>query len=209
MTPATRKKPRPKPKTAPDLITRAELARRKGVARSSAQRACNTFLAVAMVGDRVDAAHPAVVAWLGAAGAEGSAETPDETPLTKAEFARLTFRKRKAEAEKLEIANAARKGELVSRELVSTHVFGPLEELAQRLLRDHPKNTASQAFELLRAGGTVEDVEKLIRTDASMHLGAARDKVVRALRAMAARSEKVAPKPKKATRAPSARRGAK
>lgn len=210
MTSAPRQKRRPEPKLAPDLITRAELARRKGVARSTAQRACNTFLAAAMVGDRVDATHPSVVAWLGAtADAEG-----DIVDLTKADFARLTFRKRKAEAEKLELANAVRKGELVSREQVTTHVFGPLEELSQRLLRDHPKNTAHQAFELFHAGAPVEAIEKLIREDVSMHLSTTRDKVTRALRAMASRTtpkstSSAAPKAKSLRAAAARRRPAK
>lgn len=77
-------------------------------------------------------------------------------------------------------------GKLIEREFVQTYVFGVLEELSQRLLRDHPKTTAIRAFDLFSAGGTVEEAEELIRTDASSHLGPARRRVETSLRKKAA-----------------------
>lgn len=49
------------------LVTQAELARVRGVARSTVSRAVHQGgpLHAALHGDRVDAAHPAVVAWVG------------------------------------------------------------------------------------------------------------------------------------------------
>lgn len=55
------------------LVTRAELARRAGVSRPAATKACNGPLADAWDGKRVDLAHPTVVAYLEK---QGNAPTP-------------------------------------------------------------------------------------------------------------------------------------
>lgn len=84
------------------------------------------------------------------------------------------------------LKNEELSGKLISREFVQTFVFGPLEELSQRLLRDHPKNTARQIFELFTAGGSAEEAERIIRVDVSSHLVPAQRKVATALRKKAA-----------------------
>ena len=84
------------------------------------------------------------------------------------------------------LKNEELSGKLIDRSFVQQFVFGPLEELSQRLLRDHPKNTARQIYELFTAGGSAEEAEKLIRVDVSSHLVPARRKVETALRAKAA-----------------------
>jgi hypothetical protein len=54
----------------------ADLARRSGRARSTVTRACQGELRAALVNDRVNAAHPRVIAWARARGIDPAALTP-------------------------------------------------------------------------------------------------------------------------------------
>lgn len=183
--PETRKQP----KTAgSEFISRAELARRRGVARSTVSRACTGPLADAVAGDLIDASHPAVVAWL--AKSEPSerrqgAVDGGSTPTTKAELTQLLVRKRRAEAQKLELANAEKSGQLIEREFVSTYLFGALEEMSQRLLRDLPRRCSAQIWESFGTDGTREQAERMLRDEIGSELTRAKSKITRALRARA------------------------
>ena len=176
------KKPR---KTAvPELISFAELARRRGCNRSTATRAGKSVLACAVVGREVDAAHPTVVKWL--AGADpGPTETPGKDgkgPVpTREAFARLTYRKRLAETTKLELANAERRGDLIERDRVRTHVFGVLDAQNKRLL--YSKGTlVKRLYALAVSGASQEEGERFVGDTLSSVLRVTRDQVTRNLR---------------------------
>jgi hypothetical protein len=132
----------------------------------------------------LDTEHPAFIAWLsepargpdsmagaGVASAEAQANASNglQTP-TKAEMLALTKRKREAECEKLEIANAVRLGELISWELVTHHVFGLIDGCFKRLLGDASKAIASKVSTTLRAGGSLEEARRNVRDEISKHL---------------------------------------
>jgi hypothetical protein len=146
----------------PELISRAELARRRGCTRAAVTQVCRERLAVAVQGKKVDAAHPETRLWL--AGTDRGPTAPSaRTPRKPAKAAKVTraagraaakerrdrselfaiaMRKKRAEVAAIEIKVAERRGELISRELVERHLFGALRTLSARMLRDIPKNLA-------------------------------------------------------------------
>src|SRR5438874_13018817 len=99
-----------KKKHVRELITRAELARRKGVTRGAVTHACQGELAAAIVGRRLDANHELVRLWL--------AEPDGATTKT---YVELLFQKRAAEVRRLDLLNAETEGRLISRDLVRAH----------------------------------------------------------------------------------------
>lgn len=56
-----------------------------------------------------------------------------------------------------------RRGELVSREIVHTHIFGAIENAFSRLLQDAPRTIAARTIAANEAGEPLEDVENLVR----------------------------------------------
>jgi len=58
---------------------------------------------------------------------------------------------------------AKMEGSLIPRELVQTHIFGAIEAANLRLLSDTPKTLVRRLYALVKAGGSVEDGEKLAR----------------------------------------------
>lgn len=172
------------------LITRAEAARRKGIQRSSVSKACRAGgpLEAAVRGVQLDSGDPAFVVWItepprGPDAGSEAPESPQEpgTAPTKAEMLELSRRKRAAEADRLELQNAATRGELISRRLVETHVFGAIEASHKRLLGDAAKTIASKVFNSTRAKGTLEEALRLVREEISKHLRPTKDRVVRVL----------------------------
>lgn len=162
-----KKKPR---KRAPEMISRAELARRRGVARSSATRACAGRLKAAVAGDLVDANHPAVRKWLregdGAptpkASKTAAGVSAGATP-TAADFTALTYRIRKAQVEERESRLERMAGKLISAELVRQKVFGPIDELFHRLLTDFVANAASTTLAAAHSGASLTEMKALLR----------------------------------------------
>lgn len=168
------------------LISRAEAARLKGVQRSSVSKACHQggALEAAVRGSQLDPSDPAFETWLTEPqrGPDASAVGAPAAAPTKAEMLELSRRKRAAEAEKLELANAQTRGALIARELVRTHVFGALEATNKRLLGDAAKAIASKVFNATRAKGTLEDAVRLVREEISKQLRTTKDRVTRVLR---------------------------
>lgn len=169
-----KKKPR---KRAPEMISRAELARRRGVARSSATRACASRLKAAVAGDLVDANHPAVRKWLreGDTAPKPKAQKPaagvstSATP-TAADFTALTYRIRKAQVEERESRLERMAGKLISAELVRQKVFGPIEGLFHRLLTDFVSTAASTTLAAAHSGASLIDVKASLRGHLSSEL---------------------------------------
>lgn len=184
--------PRSRPKAPKkQLISRAALAREKGVSRAAVTQACRIDgpLSGAVNGALVDAGDPAVVAWLAeptrgpdsAASSIAGPECAGPDP-TKSEMLALTRRKREAECQRLEIANAVRLGELISWTLVTHHVFGAIESCFKRLLGDLPKTVTVRLFSMARSRDTsTEEGVKLVRAEISRHLKAMKVAAHRAL----------------------------
>jgi hypothetical protein len=159
-------------KTPPhDLVTRAELARRKGVTRGAVTHACKTRLAAARVGRRIDANHENVRQWL---------SEPDDAP-TKS-YAALLLEKRAAEVQRLTLQNRETEGRLISRELVKTHVFGAIDAANRRLLGNASKTIAHRVSALARAGAPVEEIERTVRDIIAQNLQFVKVTATRVLR---------------------------
>lgn len=180
------------------LVSRAGLARMKGVARSSVTRACSEGgpLHGALVGGQIDASDPLVVAWLtepvrGPAGADdggGPCEAGASVAApTKAEMLALTRRKREAEARRLELANAITEGKVISRALVETHVIGLINAQNLRLLRETAQTIAVHAHSMARLQSvSVPEIKTMVRDQISRALATTKDRAVRALRSPSA-----------------------
>jgi hypothetical protein len=183
----------------PELVSRAELARRRGVSRSAVTQLCAGRLAAAVHGRQVDAAHPEVLFWLAqadgaptATGSPSGSKPPKVSRSARAarraglkdrrdrsELFEINLRKRRAEVAALEIKVAERRNELISREMVERFVFGALRTLSARLLRDLPKTLAAQiptvpTFEERKAAIAKANSEAIARTRAAV-LRALRD----------------------------------
>jgi len=169
-----------------ELVPRARVAELKGVSRAAVTAACKDDgpLAQAVRGTKVDLNDPAAIVWLSEPqrGPDGAAQAAEAGPgPTKAQMLELSRRKRAAEAEKLELQNAQTRGSLISRELVKTHIFGGQEFLSKRLLGDAAKSIASKVFNSVRAKGTLEEAQRIVRDEISKQLRATKDKQVRLL----------------------------
>lgn len=93
----------------------------------------------------------------------------------------LAASKQIEEIQQKRLSNEEARGRLISRELVSAHVFGVLGGMTRKLLRDTPKTLARRVLGLGQ-GATVEDAERLIREHISSQIGPVKDKVTRSLR---------------------------
>lgn len=175
-----------------DPVSRAELARLRGCAKSTASRACNGPLRDAMLGDRVDVNHPAVQKWL-AAGASGpTSNAPSEQPAgspvppgdlpTRDDFLRVQFRRKEAEAARLESRNERDDGRLISRELVRTSVISYIETLNLRLLRNGAQTIATRVAAEAKGGASLEEMIELARGQISKELKEARRKAIAGIR---------------------------
>ena len=155
----------------PRLVSRAELARIAGVSRATVTELCKQgSLVDAVEGKHVDLDHPAARAYLERRGVspedvsslanfgEGSSEDLAElasilSPLTERFGTEPAFKewldalKKIEEIREKRLKNEALEGELISRELVKTHVFGAIESSNRRLLSATPQTiTAAQTI---------------------------------------------------------------
>jgi hypothetical protein len=72
--------------------------------------------------------------------------------------------------------------QLISRELVKTHVFGFLEAGNRRLLGDTPKTIARRLYSLARSDAPIEEGEKLVREIIGSQLNPQKERVSKLLR---------------------------
>ncbi len=169
-----------------ELVSRARVAELKGVSRAAVTAACKDDgpLAQAVRGTKVDLNDPASIVWLSEPqrGPDGAAQAAEAGPgPTKAQMLELSRRKRAAEAEKLELQNAQtpRQSHL-ARAREDAHLRRP-GFLSKRLLGDAAKSIASKVFNSVRAKGTLEEAQRIVRDEISKQLRATKDKQVRLL----------------------------
>ena len=93
----------------------------------------------------------------------------------------LNARKKVADIRRLELRNAESEGRVIQRDLVRTHVFGYLDAMNRRLLRDLPPALAPQLLTLARTNASAEDFKKEIRARISHQLRNAKHDVTRRL----------------------------
>lgn len=74
----------------------------------------------------------------------------------------LDARKKVGEIDRLETQNRERRGELVSRELVKTHVFGPIHTGFEQLIRDVPRTAAARVIPMAKRNDPIQEIEKVI-----------------------------------------------
>lgn len=146
-------------------------------------------LAPAMLLDgSIDASHPAALEWL-ARGLEAATDgdRDDIDPLDHddeglehlvAEVARWRALKVKSDARLAQRRDQVLAGRLISRELVRANVFGHLDALNLRLLRDVPTRLAMH----VRTAANNEEAVALIRDQISAQLARAKAQVVHGLR---------------------------
>ncbi|MGB5812120.1 MAG: hypothetical protein WBG86_16410 [Polyangiales bacterium] len=87
----------------------------------------------------------------------------EEETYTREGLMRLEIDKKRAETRRIHLQNEHAAGQLIRRDFVSQHIFGALEQLSLRLLRDAPKTIASQLMALHHAGVPVEEAEQKVR----------------------------------------------
>jgi hypothetical protein len=180
--PPTPKAPKRRGKPAlPELVGRAELAKMKGVSTSAVSHAAKGPLADARVGSRIDIEHPDVVAWL-TAGSRGDAPGPaTAAPVDTVRTVLLDLlrRKREAEVERLEIANAERMRRLVLRDEVD-RVFAAIDGGNRRLLVDATRTIARRLLSHWRSGGTLVEAERVVHDLLSTQLEQTKSAMLRA-----------------------------
>lgn len=80
------------------------------------------------------------------------------------------------------LKNGETEGSLISRELVKTFVFGAIEAANKRLLGDAAKTIASKVFNSVRAKGTLEEAQRIIRDEIGKQLKPLKTTAARRLR---------------------------
>ena len=82
----------------------------------------------------------------------------------------LTVAKTLEEIEGRQVKNAQAKGDLISRDMVRTHIFGMIDDSHKRLLTDEPRALARRLSGLAKSGASLEEMEQAIRDSMSKQL---------------------------------------
>ncbi len=80
------------------------------------------------------------------------------------------------------IANAKASGDLISRELVHTYVFGAIEAILIRLIQDSPRTITARLFNAFESGQTVEEGEVIVRNLQSSQIKGMKKEVEKGLK---------------------------
>lgn len=94
----------------------------------------------------------------------------------------LEAHEKRERARKNRLDNEQTEGNLIERERVRTHVLGFIEASHKRILSDAAKTVAKRAMGLVKAGASVEELEKFVRDTLGSILRPARDAATRNLR---------------------------
>jgi hypothetical protein len=80
------------------------------------------------------------------------------------------------------IANAKASGDLISRTLVNTHVFGAMEALLVRLIQDSPRTIVARVVAAHESGETIEECEIIVRDLQSTQIKGMKKEVTKGLK---------------------------
>lgn len=167
-------------------------------------------LVTAFVGGKIDLGHPAAKAYLKKknvavpefrAAATTSVAAGIATEMDPLEFMHMSLGeilakygtlkefkgvldalKTMADISYKEMQAQEKRGEFIRRETVKTFIFGALEQLNLRLLRDVPKTAVARLASHLKTGGSREDAEMMFVTIISQSLQLVSDTTTRVLR---------------------------
>ena len=192
-----------------DIITRKELAQRTGLAQRTVTEYTRPGgpLADAVSGTKIDAAHPSVRRLIAEQlGAQLDDTTPHTDPvseipqqyrhladLTVSQIVRrfgslaqyeyfLKAAKTLEEVEERRLKNSERRGEVIPREYVETHLIGYIAGITQRLLNDAPKALTRRIIAAVKADTDPGEIEKMVLKMISKDLKDARDNAQRKIR---------------------------
>jgi len=160
-----------------------------GVTRQAIGKACQGALTGAAVGSKLDLDHESVRLYLADHGVPvtvlrvGDGE-PDIAELLDWTLRDITdrfagidgfkdyvqARRQLGAAKKLELSNQREMRQLISRQYVTTHVFGYLDAGNRRLLGDMPKTIARRLYALAGSGADIEEAETVVREHISSQL---------------------------------------
>lgn len=108
----------------------------------------------------------------------------------------VNIRKMLADTHKVELANAERQGQIISREFVQTHLIGLLEELSRRMIADASRTIVQRCYSLAKSDAPIEEAEAVVRGILGQNVKKTKDGIVRkirrAIRGGAARSSDLA-----------------
>ena len=89
----------------------------------------------------------------------------DQDPEVLEDKERLARRKLAEQIRDLELKNALKEGRLVSREIMVSGVWNPLETFLIRILSDGAKTISNTVTPIIKSGGTREEVEIAVRKE--------------------------------------------
>src|SRR5689334_13315687 len=171
----TRRRRTDSPRRQPsNLIRRVDAARLRGISRASVTEACRPRASLygAARGAYLDRTAPEFEPWLAAG----------QAALAAPELRERSVRKKRAEIAALELKLRRDQGELIERALVKRYLFGYLEALSIRLLRDMPQTLASQVSSRTRANATNEEITTFIREVLSRELTETKRRIIGSMR---------------------------
>lgn len=173
-------------------MSRAEFARHAGITPGAVTKACKKSLAPATIGKRIDANHPAAIAYIenrtgntttvNGWTAHNEAKKLEALEALKNEsFADMTLRevvkkfgtdpafsdwlkaiKLIEDINSKRIANAEKQGELVSKKLIQVGVIDVFNVAHLKLIKDGTKTIASRVVTMSGAGSSVEECEHFV-----------------------------------------------
>jgi len=81
-----------------------------------------------------------------------------------------------------EITNAEKRGKLIPRDFVESHIIGAYDRAHINLMTDGAQNVARRLHSKIKAGESVEDCEVFISEQISRHVKEAKDSILRSLK---------------------------
>ena len=109
-------------------------------------------------------------------------DVEDQDPGVLEDKERLARRKLAEQVRDLELKNALNEGRLVSREIMVSGVWNPLETFLVRILSDGAKTIASTVRPLAISGGTREEIEVAVRAELTSFIIPLKESIQKALK---------------------------
>ncbi len=91
-------------------------------------------------------------------------------------------RKMIADASLAELKLLEKKGEVISREFVSQHIFGPMDGAFRRMLEDSPVTIAARMKEAVNAGEDQETLQSIVRDQLTQMIRGMKEQMKKALK---------------------------
>jgi phage terminase Nu1 subunit (DNA packaging protein) len=109
-------------------------------------------------------------------------DVEDQDPEILEDKERLARRKLAEQIRDLELKNALKEGRLVSREIMVSGVWNPLETFLVRILSDGAKTIASTVRPMAMSGATREEIEVAVRAELTSFIIPLKESIQKALK---------------------------